>query len=106
MRTPKPGSKGEELFALHCRVNKLNPVREFVFSKRKFRFDFAWPEQKLAVEIEGGIWSGGAHVRGAHFESDAAKYNLAVKLGWRVLRYSTGMVERGQAIDDVLEALR
>lgn len=100
-------SKAEEAFALHCRVEELNPEREFRFHPvRKWRFDFAFPIEKLAVEIEGGIWSGGAHNRGQHFQSDAEKYNAAIKLGWRVLRYSTEMVLRADAINDVLEVLK
>lgn len=104
---PKALSPGEEAFALHCRAEKLTPEREYYFhDKRRWRFDFAFPDAKVAVEIEGGIWNGGAHTRGGHFESDACKYNAAAKLGWRVLRYSTEMVLRGNAIDDVLEMLR
>jgi very-short-patch-repair endonuclease len=103
----KPGSVGEETFALHCQVEKLRPEREWMFHPtRKWRFDFAWPDVKLAVEIEGGTWRGGRHSRGSGFDNDAAKYNAAVLLGWRVLRYSTGMVQSGIAINEVLEALR
>jgi len=99
-------SKGEEAFALHCRVEELSPEREYRFHPvRKWRFDFAFPAEKLAIEIEGGIWTGGAHNRGLHFQSDAEKYNAAVKLGWRVLRYSTEMVLRADAINDVLAVL-
>ena len=104
-KVPKALSKGEEAFALHCKAEGLSPHREFPFCSRKWRFDFAFQHEKIAVEIEGGIWSGGAHTRGKHFESDAEKYNLAVKMGWRVLRYSTEMVLRGDAINDVLEIL-
>lgn len=55
---------------------------------RDWAFDFAWPELKLAVEIEGGIWSGGRHTRGKGFDEDCRKYNSAVKLGWRVYRFT------------------
>ena len=109
MSTPKALSPGEEAFALHCRAESLSPLREFHFAlPRKWRFDFAFPLEKIAVEVEGGIFSrvAGAHTRGKHFESDCEKYNTAVKLGWRVLRYSTDMVLAGTAINDVLEILR
>ena len=100
-------SKGEAAFTLHCKAEKLTPEREYKFHpERRWRFDFCFPAQMIAVEIEGGIWSGGAHTRGAHFESDAEKYNSATKLGWRVMRYSTNQVERGDAINDLLEMLR
>lgn len=100
-------SHGEETFVLHCRVYLLHPLREFRFHpERKWRFDFAFPNKKIAVEIEGGIWSAGRHNRGSGFMADAEKYNAAVILGWRVLRYTTEMVESGQAIAEVLEVLR
>lgn len=106
-KLPKALSRGEEAFALHCRAENLTPERECVFTtERAWRFDFAFPYKLIAVEIEGGIWKGGAHTRGKHFESDCQKYNAAAKLGWRVLRYSTEMALRGDAIYDVLVALR
>ena len=73
------------------------PIREFVFAPpRKWRFDFAYPEKKIAIEIEGGIWSAGRHTRGKGFESDCEKYNTATLLGWRVYRFTGEMVGRGE----------
>jgi len=64
------------------------PVREYRFAPpRRWRFDFAWPEKRVAVEIEGGIFSMGRHTRGQGFLADAEKYNRAAMLGWCVLRY-------------------
>jgi len=104
---PRAGSKGEEAFALHCRVEGISYMREHKFHpERKWRFDFAFPKPMLAIEIEGGTWTAGAHSRGKGFQEDCEKYNAAAKLGWRVLRYSTEMVMRGEAINDVLELLR
>lgn len=60
---------------------------------------------KLAVECEGGIYSGGAHTRGKHFESDCVKYAEALLLGYKVLRFSTGQVKSGYAIDMIRKAL-
>lgn len=78
------------------RVNKFqDPIKEYVFHPiRKWRFDFAYIDQKIAIECEGGIWSGGAHVRGSHFNSDCEKYNEAVKLGWKILRYTTNTLNK------------
>lgn len=55
---------------------------------RKWRFDFANWKHMVAVEIEGGTWIQGGHSRGAGYQKDTEKYNEAVKLGWRVLRYT------------------
>ena len=97
-------SKGEEAFALHCQIESIPCIREHRFhSERKWRFDFAFPGRMLAVEVEGGY--GGRHQRGG-FAKDIEKYNAAAKMGWRVLRYTTAMVLRGDAINDVLEILR
>lgn len=63
------------------------PISEFKFSPdRKWRFDYAWPEFKLALEVEGGVWSQGRHTRGSGFVADMSKYNEATCLGWRILR--------------------
>lgn len=71
------------------------PQREWKFlTGRKFAFDFAWPEYKVAVEMEGGIHGRGRHVRPAGYEKDCEKYNLAALFGWCVLRYTGGMLER------------
>lgn len=52
---------------------------------RLFRWDFAWPDRAVAVEIHGATWAGGRHGRGGGIESDAEKLAHAALLGWRVL---------------------
>ena len=53
---------------------------------RKWRFDLAWPGHRLALEVEGGVWTGGRHSRGKGMKADMEKYNAATLMGWRVLR--------------------
>lgn len=73
-------------------------VREFKFDPgRRWRFDFAWPDLRLALEVEGGVWTGGRHTRGAGFLRDMEKYNAATIAGWRVLRCTPEMMDNGQA---------
>lgn len=68
-------------------------VTEYRFAPpRRFRFDYALPAIRLAVEIEGGTWRGGRHVRPATYAKDCEKYNLATALGWRVFRLTVEMV--------------
>lgn len=82
------------------------PVREYQFERgRRWRFDFAWPEFRLAVEVEGGVFSNGRHVRGVGFEQDCYKYNCAVARGWRVLRYTGKMVKGAHAIRQIAEVI-
>jgi len=87
-------------FAQICAAHGLiEPVSEFRFAPpRKWRFDWAWPEWKLAVEIEGGAWVRGRHNRGKGFIGDLEKYNAATILGWAVLRVTPQHVHAGQAI--------
>jgi len=73
---------GPELLTEH----KFHPVR-------KWAFDYAHPATKVAIELEGGIWTGGRHTNGAGFTGDCAKYNEAALLGWTVFRIPTGGVD-------------
>lgn len=59
---------------------------------RKFRFDVAWPEHRIYVELHGGTWTSGRHTRGSGFERDREKMNLATVLGWRGLEITTTML--------------
>lgn len=87
-------------------TNKPEPMREFRFCKRLWRFDLAWPERKLAVEVEGGTWTGGRHTTGSGFEKDAEKYNEAIVLGWRVLRVTPKMIDDGRALALIGRAMK
>lgn len=84
------------------------PAREYEFSRtRKWRFDFAWPESLVAVEIDGGAFSRGRHTRGGGFEKDCEKLNAAALDGWRVFRFTPQMLKRDarECIDMVAKAV-
>ena len=87
----------------HIRLMKLpEPVREYRFHpERQWRFDFAWPLYKVAVEVDGGIYSRGRHVRPKGFQGDAEKGNAAVLAGWKVLHFTRSHIKTGQAIRDI-----
>ena len=62
-------------------------IKEYRFYKpRKWRFDYALPLYKIAIEVEGGVWTGGRHINPRGFLNDMEKYNTATLLGWRVFR--------------------
>jgi hypothetical protein len=112
------------------------PEPEFQFALsigRKWAFDFAWPEHRIALEIEGGgfgrylvvtsgherrrgqtipippgtiIRAGGRHNTGDGLQNDAIKYNRAAILGWLVVRATTTMVRDGEAIRDLVDAFK
>lgn len=94
---------------------KLPYVREYRFSNRRWRFDFAILEKKIAFEIEGGIWQkkaknkkkdqawqdikylctgitgidreqAGRHQTPIGFMKDCQKYLFAELEGWAVCR--------------------
>ena len=70
------------------------PKMEYLFHpRRKWRFDFAWPQYMIAVEVEGGIHNGGRHVTSDGFTKDCKKYNEAAYLGWRVIRVTSDMLQ-------------
>lgn len=96
------GRKGDavQMLEIDLMAAGIEFVREYRFDEaRRWRFDFAMPERKIAIEVDGGVFSGGRHTTGKGFEADLEKLNRAVTLGWRVLRYSTGMVQRGVLAD-------
>lgn len=62
-------------------------VKEFRFHQvRRWRFDYAIPALKIALEVEGGAWTGGRHTRPGGFLNDMEKYNAAAMAGWTVVR--------------------
>ena len=60
----------------------------------------------IVVEVEGGTWAKGRHTRGKGFENDCRKYNSAALLGYRVLRFTTNMVNSGEALKVIKEVLQ
>lgn len=83
------------------------PLPQFQFCQnRKWRFDFAWPSIRLAVEIQGGTFTNGRHSRGVGYDQDSEKSNIATLLGWRVLRFSTRDLSEGKAIKMVGQFLK
>ena len=94
--------------AFQCRAaGLLLPVREWAFwPGRRFRFDLAWPDQWVAVEVDGGAFVGGRHTSGAGFRQDCVKLSEAAALGWRVLRVMPEHVTSGEALGWVQRALQ
>ena len=84
-------SKLEREFDAYARSLGLpEAVRQYRFSPpRRFRFDRCYMDQSVAVELDGGVYSGGGHVRGKGYESNREKDNLAIELGWVVLHYTS-----------------
>lgn len=73
--------------------------------KRKFELDFAWVAERVAVEVQGGLHSRGAHVRPVGYTRDAQKARRAQLMGWIVLSCTAGCVRDKSIIVDVETAL-
>ena len=75
-------------FPTLCKIAHLPvPVAEYKFLEtRRFKFDFAWPRLKVALEVNGGVWTQGRHTRGAGYLRDLEKLNEAQIAGWLVLQ--------------------
>lgn len=72
---------------------------------RKWAFDFAWPAQKVALEVDGGTFADGRHSQGHGYDHDCEKLNTATLAGWRVLRVTSTHLRDGMAIDWTRELL-
>ena len=76
-------------------TNLPAPERDYVFlPDRKFEWDRAWPEQRIAIEIQGNV-----HRIKARFYADCEKLCLATMAGWRYLPVSRNEIKDGRAIE-------
>lgn len=77
-------------------------VREYKFyPTRAWRFDYAIPQLRIAIEIDGGIWINGRHNRASGYIGDMEKFNAAATLGWVVLKF-TPQEQYSQKIFDII----
>ena len=58
---------------------------------RMWRADYCHEATKTIIELEGGVWTNGRHLRGQGFLDDCEKYNAAACMGYTVFRLGTGM---------------
>lgn len=101
------GSPLEVLLAWQMQAAGLVFASEYRFHEtRKWRVDFAFEKQRVAVEVEGGAWTGGRHTRGAGFEADVEKYNALTLAGWRLLRFTGKAIKSGQALQTIEQAIK
>jgi very-short-patch-repair endonuclease len=118
-KPPRRESKLEATLAFQLGLLKIPFKREYRFDpERRWRFDFAFLEHRLAVEINGGIYSGvetgadgearlraGRHSRAAGMLGDMDKCNAAVEQGWRVLTFGPPHISSGVALTTIERVL-
>ena len=123
---PKAKSEGEERFTQQMRAlgadEGMEPEHRFAAiasggigkgvrkrledaGMKDWRFDFAWPDILIAVEIEGVLHKGkGRHQTVHGLAGDCAKYNAATLMGWRVYRFTPAQVRSGLAYTTMQKA--
>lgn len=79
-----------DLFTSICKSDlHVECVKEYRFHPvRRWRFDYAIPDKKIAIEIDGGVWNYGRHNRASGYVADMEKFNAAASLGWVVLKFT------------------
>lgn len=95
------------IFKALCRSSGLPvPMEEYQFhDTRKWRFDFAWPVQKVALEIDGGNFMGGAHVNGGRIRKTQEKENEAQAMGWKIFHVYPEAALKAEIINWLKRAL-
>lgn len=100
--TPKE-SKIERRFAQQLADRPEIPAHQrnyFFLADRDFELDFAWPEKKVAVEIQGM-----SHRIKGKFKRDIEKRALAMLAGWRVLEVDGDSVRSGKGLEWLITLL-
>lgn len=89
-KAPKAKDKTAHLFARLCEASGLPaPIPEYKFhATRKWRIDYYFEinGKRIALEVEGGVWTGGRHTTGKGFMGDMEKYNAISAAGIVLLR--------------------
>jgi len=112
MRRSQPSTPLNRLLLQLAAAGMLAPVPEYHFAPhddrgpvRKWRFDLAWPSHRLAVELEGGLFTGGRHGGHRSVVRDVEKRAVAAALGWRVLPILASHITSGYALTIIEAAL-
>lgn len=115
----KRDDSGERNFLFQCRAYRVPiPERQFRILKSvqvprkdgknipsRWFFDFAWPQFGVIVEIDGGIWTGGAHGHPLDLTRNMAKRNDAALNGFVVLAFTPQQVKKADAIQFTIRVL-
>lgn len=93
---------------LHIILESIYPTyqKEYRFHNiRRWRFDFAYPDEKIAFEYEGIYSKMSGHTTWKGFAGDCEKYNYAQELGWKVYRFTWDMLQKGETVDFIKKVL-
>lgn len=106
-KEPKPKIIWEDVLARKLVEAGLPPpIREYKFHAiRRWRADLSYPDHRLLIEVEGGVFSRGRHTRGVGYVKDMEKYNAATLDRWAILRFTPSQVRTGVAVEVVASYL-
>ena len=107
-RQTKNAPQIRDVFTVICKTDLgVECVKEYKFHpERRWRFDYAIPEHKIALEVEGGVWTQGRHTRPQGFLGDIEKYNAATLMGWRVFRTTPTDLYRTSTVNMLKMAIK
>lgn len=102
------GSQLEQSAALQLLGAGLGGYRRegYLLAPRRFRFDFYWPKEKVALEVHGVYGQKSRHRTAKGFQQDRVKMNLLQLEGWVVLEAGTDHVKTGEFLEWVRSALK
>jgi very-short-patch-repair endonuclease len=97
-----------DIFTAICgKNNGVECVKEHLFHPtRKWRFDYAIPSHKIAIEVDGGVWVNGRHNRPAGYLKDLDKFNAAASMGWLVLKFTPDELLKSATLDLIRETIK
>ena len=102
-KAPKAKDKTALLFARLCEASGLPaPIPEYKFhATRKWRIDYYFEinGKRIALEVEGGVWTGGRHTTGKGFMADMEKYNAISAAGIVLLRTTPDRLMTAETIE-------
>jgi AbiEi antitoxin C-terminal domain/Protein of unknown function (DUF559) len=86
-------SRMMRLFHRHRHCLPAPTVEHVTGPEGEYRLDFAYPDQKLAIEVDGYVW----HFSPDHVQRDHIRRNRLIGQGWRFLIYTWRDVTRDPA---------
>lgn len=106
-RTKTATTAKNDVFTFYVRQKLgVECVREYRFyPSRMWRFDYAIPALRIAIEIDGGIWIQGRHNRASGYIGDMEKFNAAATLGWVVLKFTPQEQYSRKAFDLIAQTI-
>jgi hypothetical protein len=109
IKRPSTGNRYHAVVCALCRAHGWpEPLAEQrLIPGRRFSCDLVWPDARLVVEVQGGVWlRRGGHTGGKAQIDDMEKLNLVQLAGYRVLQVTPQQVTDGTLRDLLSRAFR